>query len=290
MAYPDLAQGYVDAVNSGSGPDLVLAPAAWLGDLVDAGVRAAVGWPGAAGVQADYWPGALEGVRWNGQLYGLPTYFDTVSLFANTSLVDPANPPQTTADLLARAQAGANNGIGLYNNLYHLYWGIPAYGGRLFDENGLAVLDATPGAAAYLDWLKAVSKTPGSYVDTDYGMLLDRFKKGEFGYFVDGPWSIGDLTAALGENLAVLPLPAGPAGPAGPWLQTDGVFLNPQVAPEQQALALALARHLTNEESGAALAATARRLPPIGDHHYRRPVAGGLHGAGSHGPSPPKPA
>ena len=125
----------------------------------------------------------------------------------------------------------------------------------------MAVLDATPGVADYLDWLKAVSKTPGSYVDTDYGMLLDRFKKGEFGYFVDGPWSIGDLTAALGDKLAVLPLPAGPGGPAGPWLQADGVFLNPLVSPEQKTLAAALAQHLTNKESGAALAATARRLP-----------------------------
>src|SRR5690606_34326748 len=129
-------------------------------------------------------------------------------------------------------------GIGLYNNLYHLYWGLPAYGAQLFDEGGLAVVDKTGDAAAYLAWLRAVGETTGSYVDPDYGMLLDRFKKGEFAYFVDGPWAIDELRGALGENLAVAQLPAGPAGSAQPWLTADGVFVNPTVSPEQQALAL----------------------------------------------------
>ena len=58
-------------------------------------------------------------------------------------------------------------------------------------------------------------------------MLLDRFTKGEFAYFVDGPWAAAQLSAALGDDLMVIPLPAGPAGPAQPWLYSDGVFVNP---------------------------------------------------------------
>ena len=169
--------------------------------------------------------------------------------------------PATTAELLALAQQKPQQGSGLYTSLYHLAWGLPAYGARLFDDQGRSILDKTSGAADYLTWLNALSKTPGSFVDLDYGMLLDRFSKGEFAFFVDGPWAIDQLRGALGDNLAVTNLPAGPSGPARPWLSADGVFLNPQAAPEQQQLALAFARFITGVDGGETLARTARRLP-----------------------------
>ncbi|HRW47681.1 MAG TPA: extracellular solute-binding protein [Caldilinea sp.] len=261
VAYADLPQAYADAVAGGSGPDLLLAPNWWLGDLVAADTLQPLEDAVTPEERANFWPAALENFVWQGTLYGLPTNYELVTAFVNRALADPAAMPATTDAWLAQAQAAPTSGIGLYNNLYHLYWGLPAYGAQLFDDSGLAVIDATGDAAAYLAWLRAVSETTGSYVDPDYGMLLDRFKKGEFAYFVDGPWAIDELRSALGDNLAVAQLPAGPAGPAQPWLTADGVFINPTVAPEQQALALDFARFLTGAESGAAIAQVGRRLP-----------------------------
>ena len=261
VAYPDLAQGYADAVAGGSGPDLLLAPTWWLGDLVNADVVASLDDLVPPDELARFAPAAVDSLRRDGQLFGLPVSVELVSLFVNRSLADPTTTPATTDALLAQAQQEPALGIGLYNNLYHLYWGIPAYGGQLFDNSGAVVLDKGGDTAGYLSWLRALSQTPGSYVDTDYGMLLDRFKKGEFAYFVDGPWSIGELRGALGDNLAVVPLPAGPAGPASPWLQAEGVFLNPLLPEEQRGLALAFVSHLTRAESGATLAKVANRLP-----------------------------
>jgi arabinogalactan oligomer/maltooligosaccharide transport system substrate-binding protein len=261
VADADLPKAYADAVLAGSGPDLVLAPTWWLSDFVQLGVVQPLDMLVDAPALDSYWPAALDNLRSGGQLYGLPTNFELVGLFANTSLTGGNPPPATTADLLAQAQAAPTQGAGLYDSLYHLYWGLPAYGGQLFDANGAVVIDQGGDAAGYLAWLRQLSQTPGSYVDTDYGMLLDRFKKGEFAYFVDGPWAIDELSAALGQNLAVLPLPAGPNGPAAPWLYTNGVLLNPRSTPEQQALALLFARHLTSAESGSLLANVARRLP-----------------------------
>lgn len=261
VAYSDLPQAYADAVAGGSGPDLLLAPNWWLGDLVAAGALQPLDAVIAPEERANYWPAALENFVWQGTLYGLPTNYELVTAFVNRSLADPAAMPGTTDAWLAQAQQAPATGIGLYNNLYHLYWGLPAYGAQLFDDSGLAVIDKTGDAAGYLAWLRAVSETTGSYVDPDYGMLLDRFKKGEFAYFVDGPWAIDELRGALGDNLAVAQLPAGPAAPAQPWLTADGVFINPKVSPEQQALALDFARFLTSAESGAFVAQLGRRLP-----------------------------
>lgn len=260
VADTDLPKAYADAVLAGSGPDLVLAPTWWLSDFVDLGVVQPLDMSVDAATLDGYWPAAVDNLRWNGQLYGLPTDFELVSLFVNTALA-PGGAPQTTADMLSQAQAAPTQGAGFYNSLYHLFWGLPAYGGRLFNENGAVVLDQGGDVAGYLSWLRQMSETQGSYVDTDYGMLLDRFKKGEFAYFVDGPWAIDELSAALGSNLAVAGLPSGPLGPAQPWLHADGVMLNPRAAPEQQRLALLFAQHLTSAESGAALASLAKRLP-----------------------------
>jgi arabinogalactan oligomer/maltooligosaccharide transport system substrate-binding protein len=237
----------------------MLAPNWWLGDLASAGVVQPLDDLLPAEDRDSYWPAALGNFVWQGQLYGLPTNYELVSVFVNRALADPTALPATLDEWLAQAQQTPTLGIGLYNSLYHLYWGLPAYGGQLFDANGAVVIDQGGDVASYLAWLRQMSQTPGSYVDTDYGMLLDRFKKGEFAYFIDGPWAIDELSAALGDNLAVAPLPAGSAAPAGPWLYANGVMLNP--LSRQQPLALLLARHLTSAESGSLLASVARRLP-----------------------------
>jgi maltose-binding protein MalE len=260
VAYNDLPQSYAEAVQAGGGPDLVLTANWWLGDMVAAQVAQPLDTMIPAAALSDYWPAALDSLRWDGKLYGLPINFELISLFYNRSLVAPAQVPTTMAGLLALAQANPQQGIGLYASLYHLYWGFPAYGAQLFNETGQVVLDQGNGAADYLTWLATVNQTNGSYVDEDYAMLLDRFKKGEFAFLVDGPWSLADLQGALGDNLAVAQLPAGPAGPAQPWLSADGLFINPSASADQQRLALAVAQAFTSAESGQILVERARRL------------------------------
>jgi arabinogalactan oligomer/maltooligosaccharide transport system substrate-binding protein len=261
VGYNDLPQSYTDAVLADSGPDVILSASWWLDDLVGAGVVQPLDQLLTPQELAAYWPSTLAHLRRGDQLYGLPTHFELVSLFYNRALVPPDRLPATTDALLSLAQENPQQGSGLYASLYHLYWGLPAYGAQLFDEGGRVILDRNNGAADYLTWLAAMHGTSGTFVDLDYGMLLDRFKKREFAFFVDGPWAIDELRGALGDDLAITTLPAGPAGPARPWLSADGVFLNPRAAPEQQQKALAFARFITSPAAGEILARQARRLP-----------------------------
>ncbi len=261
VAYNDLPQAYADAVAAGGGPDLILAPAWWLRELVEADALLPLSDGLAADESGQWMAAALDNLSLDGTLYGLPTNYELVSLYYNRSLVEDSALPATGDELLALAAANPTQGAGLYLNFYHLYWGIPAYGGELFDANGEVALDQTPGTAQFLNWLLQMSQTPGTFVSSDYGMLLERFKKGEFAFFVDGPWSGADLRQALGDNLGLAPLPAGSSGAARPWLSGDGVFLNPAVDEIQQQLALGLARHIASGESGTTLATVAGRLP-----------------------------
>lgn len=261
VAPNELVSSYADAVQAGTGPDFVLAPNWWLHDLVAVQAVLPVDPLLPAGALDPYWPATLDSLRQNGQLYGIPVNYQTVALFVNTSLVGSAAIPTTTDELLATARTTTTLGAGVYASLFHAYWGFPAYGATLLDAQGKAVLDQSAGSADYLAWLIALNSTPGSYVNQDYGMLLDRFKKGEFAFFIDGPWAAADLRAALGDGLQVTTLPAGPAGPAQPWLYTDAFLINPNQPPAQQELALRAALALTGPEAGTMLAQTGGLLP-----------------------------
>ena len=261
VAYGDLARTYTDAVKGGGGPDLILAPNWWLRELVEEDVLLPLQNRITMQERAQFIAATIDNLSWEGALYGLPTNYELVALYYNRRLLDEEELPRVADDLIDLALASPSQGVGIYTNFYHLFWGIPAYGGRLFDEDGRVVLEHTTGAADFLEWLLRANDTPGIFVALDYGMLMDRFKKEEFALFIDGPWSIGELRQRFGADLGVTPLPAGPAGPARPWLGADGVFLNPAATAEQQELALELARHMTNAESASLLARIAGRLP-----------------------------
>jgi arabinogalactan oligomer/maltooligosaccharide transport system substrate-binding protein len=245
VAPNDLPQAYADAVAVGGGPDVAVTENWWIGNMAGANLVRPLDDLLQPGQSDEFYPSSLANFRRNGALYALPVTFETVSLFQNTA-VTTGTLPATTSDLLAQAQNGPANGLGMYANLFHVWWGFPAYGAQLFDEQGRVIIDQGTGAGAYLQWLKDMNATPGSYVDSDYGMLIDRFKKGEFGYFVDGPWATAELREALGDSLTVVPLPAGTNGPAQPWIQGEGVILNPALDAQRAPLAFYLASILTS--------------------------------------------
>ena len=261
VAPNDLLSSYADAVAAGSGPDLLLAPNWWLGDLATANAILNLDTVVGGNLDASYWPASVAAMRYQGSLYAFPMTSSFVALYVNNDFVPPEGIPPTTDALLTAATANPTSGLGLYATLFHSYWGLPAYGAQLLNEQGIAILDQSNGAADYLAWLNALNSTPGSYVNSDYGMLLDRFKKGEFAYLVDGPWAIAELRTVLGDALTVAPLPNGAAGPAQPWLYSDGIFVNPTLAPDQQTLALNVALYFSGDEAGTTLATVGGLLP-----------------------------
>ena len=261
VAPNDLVSSYSEAVAAGGGPDLLLASNWWLGELATANAILNLDTVVGGNPDASYWPASVEAMRYQGALYGFPMTSNLVALYANNNLVPPEGIPTNTDALIAAATTNPTAGIGLYSTLFHAYWGFPAYGAQLLNDEGTVTLDQGNGAADYLAWLSTVNGTPGSYVNSDYGMLLDRFKKGEFAYLVDGPWAITELRTVLGDALSVAPLPAGPAGSAQPWLYSDGLLVNPIITGDQQTLALKVALYFSGDEAAAILANIGGLLP-----------------------------
>ena len=236
-----------------------------------------------------YIPAALEAIRHEEKLYGLPMSVRSMALYYNSDLV--SDPPRVLDDLFA--QATPERQVALPIGFEAAFWGISAfsgiYGERLiFDDQQRVILDAQRADtdqspfAEWLSWLKRAQDNPGIVLSDDPNELYDLFVSGKAAYLVGEAELLNEfqvelnssLPPSMGENLSsalknlmkkervrVVPLPVGPRGAAGPFLTVQGLMFNPDAEPEQVNLALAFANYLTNIESQTLLMEQANFIP-----------------------------
>lgn len=218
---------------AGGGPDMFIAPNDSLGKEVRAGLLLALD-DMLKGKLDNNLEVAVEGCRVEGKLYCVPESLKAVGLFYNTDKVKEA--PQTTDELLKAVEGGAK--LGINQNAYHNFGFFPAFGGNLFDDTGKCVADQG-GFADAMQYLVDLKKA-GAEFFTDGAKISDAFKTGKLDMTIDGPWLTGDYRKALGDKMAVAPIPEGPGGPAGPLTGTDGFYINVNSKNPEGAVALAL--------------------------------------------------
>ncbi len=98
---------------------------------------------------ADFWPGAMKAVTWEGVTYGIPTNNETMALIWNADIfekagLDPESPPETWDDVVTYSKTIHDKlgiaGYGLVarqnagNTPYRFMPQMWAYGGGVFDE------------------------------------------------------------------------------------------------------------------------------------------------------------
>lgn len=227
------------AYAGGSLPDMCQLGNTWLPEftaldaLVPLDARIA-----AAGIErADYFAGILDtnlmptpaGAR----LFGLPWYADTRLLFYRSDLLRRAGfarPPQTWGEWQAAMQALAQRGSApRYGALLPLNEPDPLYVLAL-QQGPVLRDDDTRGAFAQPPFRRALAFYQGVFRaglapamnDTQIANVWDEFGRGLFGFYVTGPWNIGEfrrrLPAALQDRWATAPMP----GPDGPGASSAG--------------------------------------------------------------------
>ena len=102
---------------------------------------------------ADFWPGALKSVTWEGTTYGIPTNNETMAFIYNAKIfadagLDPNSPPATWDDVVTYSKAIHDKlgipGYGLVakqnagNTPFRFMPTVWAYGGGAFDEASAA--------------------------------------------------------------------------------------------------------------------------------------------------------
>jgi arabinogalactan oligomer/maltooligosaccharide transport system substrate-binding protein len=141
--------------------------------------------------------------------------------------------------------------------MYGLY---SSFGGSIFDPSWKVISDQGTGIVdtfTYLNTTYQIQKKNGwALNDTD---SLAPFSEGKLAAIMNGNWSMADYKKALGDKLAVAPLPAGPGGPAKPMLGVDGFYISPNST--NQAAALEVALYLSNAKSQTTMMNEAGHVP-----------------------------
>ena len=251
----EIGKRYRARAAMGLGPDLVIMPGAWERDLADAGLVQDL-----SQLELDtsvYLSTALDTLRHKGRLYALPLSVRTAALYYNKQLA--SDPPTSLSELLAQASDGKQ--VLLYTDFYRAFWGIQAFGGQLFEDDGRVILHRG-GFANWLGWLKIANNAPGVTLTTDREVGTALFENGQVAYYVGESSEMAALNAALGDGvLGVAPLPDGPIKPAGPFLETEALLFNASSSSTQSAIAIRLAQFLTNVEQQRVLARRSGRIP-----------------------------
>lgn len=165
---------------------------------------------------ADYFAGPLNSVTWDGKLYGLPKYTDTIALFYNKDLFKKAGiaePPKTWDELVADARKlndPANKVYGITfsarageeGTFQFLPW-IQMSGGSFKDVNG-------PGAVKALEtWKTLVDEKLASQDVLTLGQWdsTGTFNSGNAAMAISGPWELNRMAsdAKFDWGVALLP-------------------------------------------------------------------------------------
>jgi len=240
IPFGDIEGKYQTEVAAGGGPDMFVMPNDNLGNWARSGsiLELDTYLEGKLGNVSTV---AVDGMKVDGKLYGVPESAKAVALYYNKDLVP--TPPATTEELLEMVQGGTR--LIQNQNGYHLFGWFPAFGGQLLDGTNTCIADQEgfTEAMQYLVELKAA----GAEFYTDGGAATTEFRSGKAGLYINGPWELADNQKALGDKLGVAPIPTGSGGPSGPLNGIDGFYLNPNSQNIEGAVDLAL--FLTGQES-----------------------------------------
>jgi arabinogalactan oligomer / maltooligosaccharide transport system substrate-binding protein len=272
--FSDIFTKWTADVSAGGGPDMFVAPNDSLFAQSDAGVLADLTTQ-LEGKLEGFNDVAVEGSKVDGKFFMVPESLKAVALWYDSSAI--ATAPKTTDELLAGVKDGSIK-LGLNQGIYHNFGFTGAFGGTLMDDTGKCVADQGGWADAYK--YLADLKAAGAKFYTDGNAQKQDFQTGAINATVDGPWQTADFTKALGDKLAVAPMPAGSA-PANPLTGTDGWYINPN-SPNID-LAVALALQLVGTSSEQVLTDEAGHVPAAPGVTIDSPIVQGFADAAAAG-------
>lgn len=157
-----------------------------------------------------FFPGALDPAKVGGTLWGVPdNYGNHLMLIYNKDLI--AEPPATFEDLIAKAKELTKDDIqGFAYNLNEPFWGAGfygAFGGWPLDASDKPQFnnDAFKNYLTFVSQLKTDGVVPA---ECDYNCADTLMKDGKAAMIINGDWSLGDYTKALGDKMGVAPVPS----------------------------------------------------------------------------------
>ncbi len=203
IPYPEADQQFMIAAQGGEAPDIVRLSSDQLGKIGDIRVG---GQPLLEDLRlhltpierSKFDPRALNAMRYEGDLLGIPASQDCLSLLFNPILFDAAgvdypNENWSLDDMLLAAStltSGDVNGLALPVKDAYWWFGFQAgFGGSLFDQNGTPTLNSN-GSSDSMDWMLDLELEHGVVqTGTNIESMKTQFLSSKAAMIIDGPWN-----------------------------------------------------------------------------------------------------
>lgn len=209
VEHEELRSSFMSTETGGIGPDILVGPHDWTGELAESGSIASVD---LSEEDTDaFVAGALDAVTYDGLVYGIPYATENLALFRNTDLVPEA--PDSMEELVEIGEDLVDSGaveqvlslqVGEEGDAYHIHPLFTSAGGYLFGEEESGNPDPTDLGVAAPESIEAFERLSelgedGSGVltrATDADNATDLFASGAAPFLVSGPWSVSTIQSA----------------------------------------------------------------------------------------------
>jgi len=197
---------------AGVGADIIAAPHDQLGKMVAAGLIQPNHNP--ERFKKDFLEAAVQGITYEGEIYGYPIGIETYALFYNKDIIK--QPPKTFEEIIEFAKKYNNPKEKKYalmwnvGDPYYSYSFLSAFGGYVFGNNGTNKDDIglnNEGAiegAKYFKSLRSIYDVKQK--DANYQFMSGQFENNKAAMIINGPWAVAGYKKAK-VNFGVAPLP-----------------------------------------------------------------------------------
>ena len=246
VPFDQLKNKFTTEASTGGGPDLLIGPKDWIGELSQAGLIAPLDDLSAKIGMDQLNQSAVDANKFQGKVWAFPESTEAMALWYNKDKVKEA--PKSADDLLKQA---AEVGLAYNTGFYQSAGILLAEDGKVLDANQACALAQGDSVVNGLTLIQNAKGTPNVIADADGGKLDAAFKDGKVGFVFNGPWATGDYVKALGaDKLGIVDPIAVGAGMFAPFLGTKNIFLS---ANSQNEAAQAFLKFMAQPETQAML-------------------------------------
>ncbi|HEX6900651.1 MAG TPA: extracellular solute-binding protein [Thermoanaerobaculia bacterium] len=262
VPYDAFADKITAAVPRGKGPDVFIFAQDRLGGWIAAGNTVEpLDFFIDAKTKSRYLKATLDAMTYQGNTYGLPLNFKTLTLIYNKKLLP--KPPATTAELAAQAKKLTGGGkFGLaywYSDFYYHAALMNGFGGGVFGPNRKPTLNS-PQNIQSLNYLLGWINQGFMPAEPSTALITSLFNEGKAAMVFSGPWFLGEINQNIDFGLALLPKISEAGGkPMRPWITVEGVYVAKPSQNKQEAYAFA--KYLTDVPAGKVMALEGRQTP-----------------------------
>ncbi len=223
VPFDQLKNKFTTEASTGGGPDILIGPKDWIGEFAQASLVVSLDEMANEAGLNNLNKAAVDANKFQGKVWAFPESTEAVALWYNTDKVKTL--PKDSAELL---KFGEEMGLAVNSGFYHSLGTVAGFGGKLFDDKQVCVLDQGDGTVKALEWLKTAKGTKNVIVDGDGGKLDAAFKDGKVAFIFNGPWATGDYEKALGKGKVAVVPPISMVGGStfAPFLGTKNLFVS----------------------------------------------------------------